>query len=84
MNLLAMAGLATACAHDHDDKEWTKEELQELEDKWGYEVCFLSVSIDLHPSLNGPNTCYHDHHEHCSLTNLMTVAIWRNQHFCSP
>jgi hypothetical protein len=39
LNLLTMAGLATACAHDHDDKEWTKEELDELEQKWGYEVC---------------------------------------------
>ncbi|KAJ3511725.1 hypothetical protein NM208_g15398 [Fusarium decemcellulare] len=41
LNLLALAGLATACAHDHDDKEWTKEELDELEAKWGYEVCLM-------------------------------------------
>jgi agmatinase len=39
LNLLALTGLASACAHDHDDKEWTKEELDELEAKWGYEVC---------------------------------------------
>lgn len=39
LNLLSLAGLAAACAHDHDDKEWTKEELDELEAKWGYEVC---------------------------------------------
>ena len=39
LNLLSLAGLAAACAHEHDDKEWTKEELDELEAKWGYEVC---------------------------------------------
>jgi hypothetical protein len=39
LNVLALTGLATACAHDHDDKKWTKEELDELEQKWGYEVC---------------------------------------------
>lgn len=39
LNLLSLAGLAVACAHDQDEKEWTKEELDELEAKWGYEVC---------------------------------------------
>ncbi len=33
------AGLSLACGgHDDDDRQWTKEELQELEDKWGYDV----------------------------------------------
>ena len=36
---LLLAGLTSACGHDHgDEKEWTKEELEELEARWGYEV----------------------------------------------
>lgn len=31
-------GLSGACGDNHDDKEWSKEELQELEHKWGFEV----------------------------------------------
>lgn len=39
LNLLLGSSLTLACGHDnHDGKEWTKEELQELEEKWGYEV----------------------------------------------
>lgn len=54
LNVLALAGLATACAHDHDDKEWTKEELDELEQKWGYEVCDRLL-VEKAPSVS-PNT----------------------------
>ena len=31
------AGVAMACG-GHDDRVWTKEEMQELEDKWGTDV----------------------------------------------
>lgn len=46
--LLATAGAAVACAggKHHDDHEWTKEELDELERKWGMEVSlsgFLAI-----------------------------------------
>lgn len=35
----ALASLAAACgSHNHDDHEWTAEELAELERKWGMEV----------------------------------------------
>lgn len=51
LNVLALAGLATACSHDHDDKEWTKEELDELEQKWGYEVCDR-YSVEKAPSVS--------------------------------
>lgn len=36
---LALGGFVSACDHGHDGKEWTKEELAELEAKWGFEVC---------------------------------------------
>ncbi|RMJ12795.1 hypothetical protein BHE90_013213 [Fusarium euwallaceae] len=48
LNLLALTGLASACAHDHDDKEWTKEELDELEAKWGYEWPFAGINTFAH------------------------------------
>lgn len=38
LQLLTLGGLTTACNHQHDDKEWTKEQLDELEAKWGFEV----------------------------------------------
>lgn len=38
LSFMLYGALATACSHDHDGKEWTKEELQELEDKWGNDV----------------------------------------------
>lgn len=38
LQLLMLGGLTTACNHQHDDKEWTKEQLDELEAKWGFEV----------------------------------------------
>lgn len=38
LSLLALAGLSAGCGHDHDDKEWTQEELAELQAKWGNEV----------------------------------------------
>lgn len=35
----ALASLAAACGnHAHDEREWTAEELLELEQKWGAEV----------------------------------------------
>lgn len=36
--LLMLGALSSACNHHHEDKEWTKEELAELEAKWGFEV----------------------------------------------
>lgn len=48
LRLLALSGLSNACGHDHhDEKEWTKEELADLEAKWGFEVG--------HPKLNTPD-----------------------------
>jgi agmatinase len=38
---LALAARGSCCG-GHDDKEWTKEELAELEEKWGHEVSFLT------------------------------------------
>lgn len=37
---LLLAALTTACGHEHDEdgKEWTEDELAELEARWGYEV----------------------------------------------
>ncbi len=37
-SLALYAGLSLACGGHDDDRQWTKEELQELEDKWGYDV----------------------------------------------
>jgi agmatinase len=37
-HLLAFVGSGLACGGHDDGKEWTKEELAELEDKWGHEV----------------------------------------------
>ncbi|KAI5459986.1 arginase family-domain-containing protein [Mariannaea sp. PMI_226] len=48
LSLLALAGLSSACAHDHDDKEWTKEELEELDRKWGYEWSFNGIGTFAH------------------------------------
>lgn len=39
----ALASLVGACGnHQHDDHEWTAEELAELEQKWGMEVSLFS------------------------------------------
>ena len=42
-SLLLWGGLSSACGGhgSHDDKEWTKQELDELEEKWGFEVSIL-------------------------------------------
>ncbi|RNJ55684.1 hypothetical protein D7B24_008306 [Verticillium nonalfalfae] len=46
---LLSASLSTACAHDHDDaKVWSKEELEELERKWGFEVSFTGIGSFAH------------------------------------
>ncbi|KAM0503934.1 hypothetical protein ACHAP9_005631 [Verticillium nonalfalfae] len=45
---LLSASLSTACAHDHDDaKVWSKEELEELERKWGG-VTFTGIGSFAH------------------------------------
>ena len=42
--LPAIAGLVSGCAHDHhNDREFTPEELAELERKWGMEVRFYHL-----------------------------------------
>lgn len=38
LQFLALVACTAGCNH-HGDKEWTKEELDQLEAKWGYEVC---------------------------------------------
>lgn len=44
----AFASLAAACgSHGHDDREWTAEELAELEFKWGMEVSTRILGIFL-------------------------------------
>jgi agmatinase len=44
LSLLLCAGLSAACGgHDDDDKVWTKEELHELEMKWGTDVTILTL-----------------------------------------
>ncbi|CAM1502868.1 Fc.00g076440.m01.CDS01 [Cosmosporella sp. VM-42] len=47
--LLSLGALSHACSHEgHDDKEWTKEELAELEAKWGYEWSFGGIGTFAH------------------------------------
>ncbi|KAG6007362.1 hypothetical protein E4U21_006066 [Claviceps maximensis] len=52
--LLALASHASACGgghdgHDgHDSKEWTREELAELEAKWGFEWSFSGIGSFAH------------------------------------
>lgn len=53
--LVALASLAAACGnHGHDGREWTAEELADLETKWGMEVRFchsyLFIKSSWHPS----------------------------------
>ncbi|CEJ93862.1 Putative Agmatinase [[Torrubiella] hemipterigena] len=48
LNLLLCSSLAAGCSHDHDDKEWSKEELQELEDKWGQDWSFSGIGSFAH------------------------------------
>ena len=44
--LPAIAGLVSGCAHDHhSDREFTPEELAELERKWGMEVMLLPFTL---------------------------------------
>lgn len=38
LHFLALAGLGYSCGGHNDEKEWSKEELAELEAKWGHEV----------------------------------------------
>ena len=46
--LLALASCAAACAggQHKDDRVWTKEELEELESKWGMEVSLEEIWCD--------------------------------------
>lgn len=47
-----LASLAAACgSHNHDDHEWTVEELAELERKWGMEVSGATFFPFLSPNL---------------------------------
>lgn len=38
LSILALAGSGYSCGGHGDEKEWSKEELAELEAKWGHEV----------------------------------------------
>lgn len=48
---LMSSSFVTACqdGHGDDGKVWTKEELDELENKWGFEVNMFSVTSRLMP-----------------------------------
>ncbi|OAQ99139.1 hypothetical protein LLEC1_05840 [Akanthomyces lecanii] len=46
--LVLCAGLSLACGGHDDDRQWTKEELQELEDKWGYDWSFSGIGTFAH------------------------------------
>ncbi|KAG5989361.1 hypothetical protein E4U54_004353 [Claviceps lovelessii] len=47
--LLALASPGSACGDGHDDvKEWTKEELAELEAKWGFEWSYSGIGSFAH------------------------------------
>ncbi|KAM4055331.1 arginase family protein [Hirsutella rhossiliensis] len=52
VSLLLWCGLPSAChghgKHDDDDKEWSKEELAELEAKWGAEWGFSGIGSFAH------------------------------------
>ena len=49
---LGLVGSGYACGgHDHE-KEWTKEELAKLEEKWGFEVSKTEISVLLQASLS--------------------------------
>lgn len=49
LGALFFAGVCAACGGHDDGKEWTKEELDELEAKWGYEVgCSIDSMVTLH------------------------------------
>ncbi|RJE26209.1 agmatinase [Aspergillus sclerotialis] len=48
LQLLMLLGLTIACNHQHDGKEWTKEEIDELEAKWGYEWGFEGIGTFAH------------------------------------
>lgn len=42
LSWLFWASLSAGCSHEkHDEREWTKEELAELEAKWGTDVSFF-------------------------------------------
>ena len=46
LNALFLARVCTACAGGHDDdQEWTRDELAELEAKWGEEVWLAPLSL---------------------------------------
>ncbi|OAA71378.1 agmatinase [Cordyceps fumosorosea ARSEF 2679] len=47
-SLVLYAGLSLACGGHDDDRQWTKEELQELEDKWGYDWAFSGIGTFAH------------------------------------
>ncbi|KAJ4150978.1 hypothetical protein LMH87_011701 [Akanthomyces muscarius] len=47
-SLALYAGLSLACGGHDDDRQWTKEELQELEDKWGYDWSFSGIGTFAH------------------------------------
>lgn len=39
LSWLFWGSLSAGCGHEkHDEREWTKEELAELEAKWGFDV----------------------------------------------
>jgi len=45
---LLLSGVCLACGGHDDGKEWTKEELDELEAKWGYEMGFTGIGSFAH------------------------------------
>ncbi|EGY14872.1 hypothetical protein VD0002_g2285 [Verticillium dahliae] len=73
---LLSASLSTACAHDHDDaKVWSKEELEELERKWGFEVC--TPAMTMKQTFTGIGSFAHLKYTKCLTTpsELYDIAI---------
>ncbi|KAK5989070.1 Guanidinobutyrase [Cladobotryum mycophilum] len=49
LSLLLCGSWAVGCEHDnHDGKVWTREELTELEDKWGHEWSYTGIGSFAH------------------------------------
>ncbi|KAM0334142.1 hypothetical protein ACHAQA_001162 [Verticillium albo-atrum] len=78
---LLSASLSTACSHDHDDdKVWSKEELEELERKWGFETRHsrhIMMILTHAPAFTGIGSFAHLKYAKCLTTpsELYDIAI---------
>lgn len=71
--VLTLAGLTGGCGHHHDDKEWTKEDLAELEAKWGFDVSSLSYFFLLY--IYSPSDSGHSVASAHSRTSIMLNVL---------